>query len=185
MPGLIQRYNAVAEYSALISTNSSSAHRRHARRAAGDTAPSTRASLSDEAADWYEAICPPLQEVQDVVRRIQADPDFSQERIFSFLAPIVVFSALFIVAVIAVQPHSFAHRILDAPKDHTEDIIKFAGILVGGVALSLVALKCIIWGLAELSTMIAALETRDNRSRREDEGIPTSNLVLGGMLMFT
>ncbi|KAI0776883.1 hypothetical protein BD413DRAFT_523541 [Trametes elegans] len=181
MPGLIQRYNAVAEYSEFITTNPSSTQRRRTRHTTSPNGPSSaRAALSSEAAEWYEAVCPPLEEIQDVLRRFRADPEFSQERVFAFCAPIVVFGALFIVAVVAVQPHSFAHRILDAPGAHTRDIATFASILVGGVVLSLVVLKCAIWGIAEISSVVMGMETREERERRESEGIPSSNMVLGG-----
>ncbi|KAI0364429.1 hypothetical protein BV20DRAFT_859652 [Pilatotrama ljubarskyi] len=185
MPGLIQRHNAVAEYSALISTNPSSTHRRNRRlRTDDEYVPTTaRMAISNEAADWYEAVCPPLEEVQDVIRRFQADPDFSQDRVFAFLAPIVVFGALFIVVVVAVQPHSFAHRILDDPSGHTRDMAKVFGLLSGGMLLSLVTLKCIICGVAELATIILTLQNKEKRGRREREGVPSSDMVLGGIFM--
>ncbi|KAI0358735.1 hypothetical protein OH77DRAFT_1421178 [Trametes cingulata] len=185
MPGLIQRHNAVAEYAALISTNPSSTHRRNRRLRTHDeyVPATTRAAISDEAADWYEAVCPPLEEVQDAIRRFQADPDFSQERVFAFLAPIVVFGALFIVAVIAVQPHSFAHRILDDPSGHTKDVAKVLGLLSGGISLSVVTLKCVIWGVAELASIVLTLENKEERARRESDGLPSSNMVLGGIFM--
>ncbi|KAI0325149.1 hypothetical protein GY45DRAFT_1438587 [Cubamyces sp. BRFM 1775] len=183
MPGLIHRYNAVAEYSALVSTNPSSINRRRLQRVPKHEITSTRATLSDEAAEWYDAVCPPLEEVQDAIRRFQSDPDFTQDRTFAFLAPLFVFGALFVVAMVAVQPHSFAHRILDAPGDHTQDIAKVAGILLGGVLFSLVILRCTIWGVSEISTVVVSLESREERRNRERSGIPSSNLVLGGMFM--
>ncbi|KAH9848252.1 hypothetical protein C2E23DRAFT_845012 [Lenzites betulinus] len=188
MPGLIQRHNAVAEYSALISTSPSSTHRRnrHANRDENYKPASTRAAITDEAADWYEAFCPPLEDIQDVIRRFDADPDFSQDRVFAFLAPIVVFGALFVVAVVAVQPHSFAHRILDSnPTTHLADIMRLAAILAAGIVLSVVTLKCVVWGVAEISSMILATKTKEEKRRRERSGVPPSesNLVLGGIFM--
>ncbi|KAH9895774.1 hypothetical protein C8Q73DRAFT_689394 [Cubamyces lactineus] len=183
MPGLIHRYNAVAEYSSLVSTNPSSTSRRRIQRAQRSETTSTRAALSNEAAEWYDAVCPPLEEIQDAIRRFQSDPDFTQDRTFAFLAPLFVFGALFVVAIVAVQPHSFAHRILDAPGDHTPDIMKVTGILFGGVLFSLVILRCIIWGVSEMSTLVVSLESREERRNRERSGIPSSNLVLGGMFM--
>ncbi|KAI0641827.1 hypothetical protein C8Q79DRAFT_1014220 [Trametes meyenii] len=186
MPGLIQRHNAVEEYAALISTNASSAHRRRGRRLEHSIAKTSNAgtTLSDEAEEWYEAVCPPLEDVQDFIRRFHADPDFSQDRVFAFLAPLFAFGVLFVVAVVAVQPHSFAHRILDAARDHTaEDVLKVGGMLLGGILLSLVALKCVIWGVAEGASVVLSMENRDERGRREEAGIPSSGMVLGGMLM--
>ncbi|KAI0631619.1 hypothetical protein C8Q77DRAFT_1127912 [Trametes polyzona] len=183
MPGLIQRYNAVAEYSAFISTNPSSTRQRSRRDNTDHTPTTTRAAISDEAAAWYEAMCPPLEDVQDVIRRFHANPDLSQDRVFAFLAPIVVFGALFVVAVVAVQPHSFAHRILDNPSNSREDVVRFAGFLAAGILFSVVALKCIIWGIAELSSVILSMENKEERSSRESRGIPSSNLVLGGIFM--
>ncbi|KAI0819770.1 hypothetical protein BC628DRAFT_1400948 [Trametes gibbosa] len=185
MPGLIQRHNAVAEYSALISTSTSSTYRRNLRNSRDQnyTPASTRAAITNEAADWYEAFCPPLEDIQDVIRRFDADPDFSQDRVFAFLAPIVVFGALFVVAVVAVQPHSFAHRILDDPTTHAGDIMRLAGFLAAGILLSVVTLKCAVWGIAEISTMILATKTKEERNRRERSGAPPSNLVLGGIFM--
>lgn len=176
---LIQRYNAGAEYSALISTNPSASSRRRAE----DYKPaSTRAAISDEAADWYEAVCPPLEEVQDVIRRFHADPEFSQERVFAFLAPIVVFGALFVVAVVAVQPHSFAHRIMGDPAAGGRELARFAGFLVGGIVLSVVVLKCAVWGVAEVSTIILSMKTKEEIRKRERSGAPPSN-ILGGIFM--
>ncbi|KAI0667362.1 hypothetical protein C8Q78DRAFT_375012 [Trametes maxima] len=185
MPGLIQRHNAVEEYAALISTNPSSAHRRRTRNLERSDAPSSgaRAALSYEAEEWYEAVCPPLEDVQDFIRRFHADPDFSQDRLFAFLAPLVAFGVLFVVVVVAVQPHSFAHRILDAAGDHTEDVLKVGGMLVGGILLSLVTLKCAIWGVAEGASVVLSIESREERGRRESAGVPSSNMVLGGIFM--
>ncbi|KAI0653676.1 hypothetical protein C8Q70DRAFT_1090867 [Cubamyces menziesii] len=183
MPGLIQRHNAVAEYSAMVSTNPSAVHRRHIQRVQRHGATSARAALCNEVSDWYEAVCPPIEEVQDAIRRFQSDPDFTQDRVFTFLAPLFVFGALFVVAVVAVQPHSFAHRILDTPGDHTRDIAKVTGFLLGGVLLSLVVLRCIIWGVSEISSVIVSLSSTEERRSRERSGIPSSNLVLGGMFM--
>lgn len=180
MPGLVKRYHAGAAYAAQLSTNPST--RRALRDEEDYTPSSTRAAISDEAADWYEAVCPPLEEVQDVIRRFHADPDFSQERVFAFLAPIVIFGALFVVAVVAVQPHSFAHRILDNPESSTRDMLRLVGFLIGGIVLSAVTLKCAVWGIAEISSIILTMKTTEERRRRERSGAPPSN-ILGGIFM--
>ncbi|KAI0671094.1 hypothetical protein C8Q78DRAFT_1079035 [Trametes maxima] len=168
MPGLVQRHNVIEEYATLISTNPSSIRRRRNRqleRDVGAGPSTTRAALTDEAEEWYEAIY------------------FSQERVFAFLAPLVVFGALFTVVVIAVQPHSFAHRILEAPHSRTEDMLKIGGMLAGGILLSLLVLKCATWGVAESSSVVLSMESRSTRSRKEREGVPSTNMVFGGIFM--
>ncbi|KAI0366458.1 hypothetical protein BV20DRAFT_981942 [Pilatotrama ljubarskyi] len=188
MPSLIKRYNAVAEYSALMSTNPSAQLRgRHLRRDDSDStaSPTSCAALSDEAQEWYEAMCPPLEDWQEVIQRFQDHPEFSQERIFIFFAPFVVFSVLFVVAIIAVQPHSFVHRILEQPSNHIGDMVEIFALMSGGLFSGLLTLKCFLWGVAELASVVLAMETKKERRIREGDGIPTSSdtMVLSGFLM--
>ncbi|CDO68559.1 hypothetical protein BN946_scf184998.g56 [Trametes cinnabarina] len=185
MPGLIHRHNIVEEYSTFITTNPSSVPLHHARRVRrnSDSPPSKRAAIVDEATAWRDALLPPLSEVQEVITRLNTDPEFRQGDIFSFLSPLVIFVVLMTVVAVAVQPNSFAHRILDSPGNHTRDIIHFMGILFGSVIGSLIALRCVIWGLVEFGVVIVKMESRQEAKLRERKGVPTSNLVLGGFCM--
>ncbi|OBZ70462.1 hypothetical protein A0H81_09708 [Grifola frondosa] len=141
MPGLIQRYNVAAEYSEMLST---ARQRSTSRRASL----SSRHAAAGEASEWYHAVCPPLEDFQDVIRRFQRDPEFSQDRVFRFLRPLFVFSILFAVAVFALQPNSFAHHILTAPEEHTKDLAIYGagilGVLLVGLAI-LRSLICATW----------------------------------------
>ena len=185
MPGLIQRYNAVAEYSALITTNPSVTQRRRLRKQDGESSPSrsTRAAIREEASDWYDAVAPPLEDLQAVIRRVQADPELSQDRVFANLWPIVVLATLFAVAVIAVKEDSYIHRILDSPDNYWVEVGRFVLLAVGGVVVSVLSLKCIIYGFSELCAVVVSLETKEQMDKKEKKGVPTRGLVLGGMMM--
>ncbi|TBU41019.1 hypothetical protein BD309DRAFT_304451 [Dichomitus squalens] len=188
MPGLIQRHNAVAEYSALITTNPTTTQRRRVRKhehEGGESAPPrlTRVAIREEASDWYDAVAPPLEDLQAVIRRMQADPELSQDRLFSYLWPVVVLATVFAVAVIAVQEGSYVHRILDSPENYWLELGRFAALAVGGVVVGVLSLKCIIYGFAELCAVVASLETSSENMEKEEKGVPTRGLVLGGMFM--
>ncbi|KAI1785640.1 hypothetical protein LXA43DRAFT_928553 [Ganoderma leucocontextum] len=189
MPGLIQRYNAVAEYSALMSTNPTASQRKQSRReeaSSGSPRPRTpRAAIREEASEWYDAIAPPLEDLQAFIRRMQADPDLVQDRVFAHLCPAAVLCALFAAALVAVREDSYVHRVLDAPSPDGcwAAAARFAVLAVCAVVVSVVALKCVIYGVAEACAAVVAMETREQMQAREERGVPTSGLVLGGMLM--
>ncbi|KAM5542023.1 hypothetical protein V8D89_004333 [Ganoderma adspersum] len=189
MPGLIQRYNAVAEYSALISTNASSPPRRQPRGKDDLSSPSkprpSRAVLREEAIEWYEALAPPLEDLQAVIRRMQADPDLTQDSVFAHLCPAVVLCALFAVALVAAREDSYVHRMLDSPSldGCCAAIARFAAVAVCSVAFGVVVLKCAIYGVAETCALVVGMETKEQMRAREERGVPTSGLVLGGMML--
>ena len=191
MPGLIQRYNAVAEYSALISTHASPPPRTGRHRGGNDdlSSPfkprSPRTVLREEASEWYEALAPPLEDLQAVIRRMQADPDLTQDHVFAHLCPAAVLCALFVVALVAARQDSYVHRMLDSPSldGCCAAIARFAAVAVCAVVVSVVALKCVIYGVAEACALVLAMETGAKIRAREERGVPTSNLVLGGMML--
>ncbi|PIL33201.1 hypothetical protein GSI_04651 [Ganoderma sinense ZZ0214-1] len=189
MPGLIQRYNAVAEYSALISTKPSPKRRdrdnQYALSLSSPLLRSTPATVRDEVSEWYEAFAPPLEDLQAVLRRMQADPDLTQDRVFAHLCPAVVLCALFAVALVAVREDSFVHLMLDTSSSDGcwAAVASFVALAAGGVVFSVVALKCIVYGVAEACVVIVAMETREEMRAREERGVPTSGLVLGGMML--
>ena len=191
MPGLIQRYNAVAEYSALISTNVPSPPRRYRRGNDDLSSPSKprspRTVLREEASEWYEALAPPLEDLQAVIRRMQADPDLTQDRVFAHLCPAIVLCALFAVALVAVSENSnsFVHLDSDAAASDGSwtAVARFAALAVCAVVVSVVTLKCVIYGVAEACALILAMESGAKMLAREERGVPTSNLVLGGMML--
>ena len=189
MPGLIQRYNAVAEYSALISTNASPRPRKRRRGNHDLSSPfkprSPRTILHEEASEWYEALAPPLEDLQAVIRRMQADPDLTQNRVFEYLCPAAVLCALFVVALVAAREDSYVHHTLDSLSldGCCAAAARFAAIAVCSVAFSVVVLKCAVHGVAEACALVVAMETREQMRMREERGVPTSGLVLGGMML--
>ena len=196
MPGLIQRHNPVAEYSAPLYTSPTADHGERRRRHHHDcqegplasTSPrsrSPRAALRDEASEWYDAIVPPLEDVQAFLRRMQADPDLTQDRVFAHLWPAVMLCALLTVVLVAVREDSYVNRMLDSPSLDGWWVVaaRFAGLAVCWVVLSVVALKCVIFCVAGACAIVAATETREEMRAREERGIPTSGLVFSGMLM--
>ncbi|KAI9059388.1 hypothetical protein FKP32DRAFT_1596301 [Trametes sanguinea] len=185
MPTIIKRYNICDEYTMLITTKplSPSAHRRHVREARLQKPVTAREVIANEADGWREAFCPELSEVQEVLTRFNRDPSLDQGHTFRFAAPFVIFTTLIVLASIALKPGSMAHRIMESPMDHREDIFKFLGYLFGSLALSLVVLRCFVWGSAELASLITGMETKEQQQKKERKGIPTSDLVLGGFCM--
>nr|VWO95712.1 Cross-pathway control protein 1 [Ganoderma boninense] len=190
MPGLIQRYNAVGEYSALISTKPSSPKRRDRENQYALPLPpsspprSPRMTIHEEVIEWYEAFAPPLEDLQAVIQRLQADPDLTQDRVFAHLCPAALLCALFAIALVAVREDSVVHRMLDAssPDPCWAALARFAVLAVCGVMFSVVVLKCIVYCVAEACALIVAMKTRAQMRAREDWGVPTSGLVLGGMM---
>ncbi|KAL7278099.1 hypothetical protein PYCCODRAFT_1469488 [Trametes coccinea BRFM310] len=185
MPTIIKRYNICDEYTMLITTKplSPAAHRRHVREARLQKPVTAREMIASEAEDWREAFCPQLEEVQEVLTRFKCDPALRQGDTFRSAAPYAIFTTLIVLASIALKPDSLAHRIMESPMDHGEDILKFFGYLFGSLALCLVVLRCFIWGSAEFASLITKMETREEKQKKERKGIPTSDLLLGGFCM--
>ena len=78
---IIHRYRAADEYARFLSTVPAPSHAsRYTRCFIGKYA----FHMKKETVAWCNAFCPPLTEVQTVVRRMQADPELSQENIFCF-----------------------------------------------------------------------------------------------------
>ena len=192
MPGLIQHYNTVAEHSAFMSTEPRSdqpnPHRRHQQVSLASTSPrsrSPRAALRDGASEWYDAIAPPLEDVQAFLRRMRADPDLTQDRVFAHLWPAVVLCALLAVVLVAVREDSYVHRMLDSPSPDGWRVVaaRFAVLAVCWTVVSVVALKCVIFCVAEACAIVATMETREEMRTREERGIPTPGLVFSGMMI--
>ena len=97
--------------------------------------------------------------------------------------PVVVLATLFAVAVIAVKEDSYIHRILDSPDNYWVEVGRFVLLAVGGVVVSVLSLKCIIYGFSELCAVVVSLETKEQMDKKEKKGVPTRGLVLGGMIM--
>ncbi|KAH9942563.1 hypothetical protein B0H21DRAFT_824120 [Amylocystis lapponica] len=180
MPGLVQRYKISSEYAELVSTVPTQRSRTHRGRRWTSAA---TAAISDEASSWYTAACPPLEDLQAVLQRIRVDQDFSQERTFRFLSPLLVFGILFATAVIALQPYSFAHHILSAPKEHTREIVTWGMALVGSLLAGLVILRTVIWCVAEVSDMIIVMDRRRDERERNTKPLPPANVLLGAFFM--
>lgn len=182
MPGLVQRYNVSSEYAALLSTSPSPRHARSRRISDNHHWHSAHTAVTDEASAWFEAVFPPLVDVQDFLRRIQGDPDFSQTRIFAFMCPLVIFGSLFTLCVIALQPETSIHRMVTNPTSHWNEIAVGCLKLLGGFLAGLAALRTIIWSVAEVSTLIVAIE-REDVPRGNTEHLPNPSVMLGGFLM--
>ncbi|KAH9948741.1 hypothetical protein B0H21DRAFT_731777 [Amylocystis lapponica] len=180
MPGLVQRYKISSEYAELVST--APTQRCRTRRGRRWTSAAT-AAISDEASSWYAAACPPLEDIQAVLQRVQADQDFSQERTFRFLSPLLVFGILFATAVVALQPYSFAHHILSAPKEHTRELITWGTALVGSLLAGLAILRAVIWCVAEVSDMILVVDRSRDERQRNTEPLPPASVLLGALFM--
>jgi len=147
---LIKRYNQVAEYSELISTNP------RAGRSSAGIRSRHHGGLSDEASGWLEAVC--VSDIQGAVRRFQNHPDLSQEQIFGFLYPIYIFTLLFALAVVAFQPKSFAHHVLADPKGHPSEMALGLAALAGVMLVGLVMLRLIIWSIAKVAVVVVDWE---------------------------
>ncbi|KAI0921022.1 hypothetical protein AcW1_004863 [Taiwanofungus camphoratus] len=179
MPGLIQRCN---EHSKLLSSAPAHSHSQSHQVQSPQSRrwPSAaQAAITTEASSWYEAVFPPFEDVQAAIRRFRNDPDFSQERVFSFISPLFAFALFFVVCLIAGQPKSFAHHVLKAPRAHTKELavysLSFFGMLLAGLAI----LRTLIWCVAEVSSMIVAVD----RGRANSAPLPSSNVLLGGIFM--
>ncbi|THH33531.1 hypothetical protein EUX98_g690 [Antrodiella citrinella] len=161
---LIKRYNQVAEYSELISTKprtgSSSAGIRSRHGRGGSP------TIADEASGWLEAVCP--SDIQSAVRRFQNHPDLSQEKVFGFLYPIYVFALLFALAVVALQPKSFAHHVLADPRGHPREMTLGVAALAGAMLVGLAFLRIVIWGIAVVAVMVV--------DRQMERGFPAPPL---------
>ncbi|KAL6309829.1 hypothetical protein BKA93DRAFT_723038 [Sparassis latifolia] len=184
MPGLVQRYNVSVEYSELLSTTPKDPSVRGPSHLSGGRRwrSAAQAAIATEASSWYEAACPSSQDLQVVLRRFHDDPDISRELVFGFLCPLFVFGTLFTVCVVALQPRSFAHHILTAPREHLQELMKFGAALFGGLTAGILFLRTAVWCVAEASTaVVAQAGSGVGRTVRNSETLPSSNVLLGAM----
>ncbi|OCH95912.1 hypothetical protein OBBRIDRAFT_830511 [Obba rivulosa] len=179
MPGLVQRYNISAEHAKLLSTRPSHQRTSHAR---SPSAARPLAAARAEATSWYAAAVPPLADVQTALRRGRRDPDASQARAFRFYAPLVVFGVLFAIAVLALDPHSIAHRVLARRQGQgrAAELVLCVGTVMGAVGAALLVLRMIIWSVAEIAEMVVEAEAGQRAGGKGNTvELPSSNVLLG------
>ena len=70
----------------------------------------------------------------------------------------------------ALEPHTFAHRVLSTPLDHTGELLMGVLALLCGLVLSLGVLRALIWLLANCLEMLL-----DNIERQDAQEWPTHN----------
>ncbi|PSR72464.1 hypothetical protein PHLCEN_2v11678 [Hermanssonia centrifuga] len=104
-------------------------------------------SLSEQSTS-REPVLPPLADLQSVLRRVQSDGAITQAGVFNALAPLLVFLALLILGIIALQPGSSAQRVLKAPNEHMHDILKGISVIFGGLIVGAGMFRALIWGIA-------------------------------------
>jgi len=177
MPGIVHRYQTASQFDEMFSTKPSPRHRRNA---------GASPALLDEASAWVDALRPSLADTRTAVARARALPDCTQQSVFAYLTPLYAFLFVVILAAVALQPHSFVNRFLDAPRIYAAQAAKYAGALVMLFLAGLAVLRIIIWGVAELCAMLVESQRaaeRDSRSSVEVlQDLSAKDVWLGAVL---
>ncbi|KZT18905.1 hypothetical protein NEOLEDRAFT_1142772 [Neolentinus lepideus HHB14362 ss-1] len=126
---LVHRYHASIEHSDLFST---SPHTSLGR--------SGKTRLISEATEWVEAACPPMEDICDVIGRLQSDPDLSQANIFYQCLPPCLFVSALVLASSLLR--GTEHR--QSEEDHGV-VMRRLAFYGGMVCIALVTLRIMVW----------------------------------------
>lgn len=125
-----------------------------------------------------------LARIRNVLLLAQDSGNISQDSVFNAIAPLLVFFALLILGIMALEPHTFAHRVLSAPLDHTGELLMGVLVLLCGLALSLGILRALIWLLASCLEMF--LDNIDHQVVQQRPAHNTSDAAIpsttGGLI---
>lgn len=104
-----------------------------------------------------------LDELQNIIAQMLADPDMSQDTVFRFCAPLFSFVSLLLAAVVLTQNKDMQAWVADASNNKWRLGTAFVG-LASGVLVALVLLRFTIWVVATGVRMFAEGNWR-NRKR--------------------
>lgn len=176
---LIHRYNAVSEYSDFISTKPSRGRDEHGNTQRNVHPMDISVSSRKSPGNWYEGVLPPIEDVRSVICRIQSGGNLSQSSVFKTLAPLLVFLAFLTMGMISLQPHTFAHYLLSAPREHKNELSRALVITSCAFILGLAGLRALIWGVAACAEIILDVMEQEPVIRcGTEETIPASTSAL-------
>ncbi|KII89466.1 hypothetical protein PLICRDRAFT_41126 [Plicaturopsis crispa FD-325 SS-3] len=182
---LIHRYAVASEYADMLSTTPDKASSsRKQRRSSWMTS-----DMSVQTEAWQNALCPSARELQAVLARMRADPDLSQARVFAYLAPLLVFTTLVVLALIVLhvpKAQLATIRILEHPMANVKQLAGAIGAVVLGITGGVVVLRVVIWALSKAVGAFTEMTLKEVEGKRDEDAQEvtlalTSTDVLGGI----
>eukprot|EP00919_Chromeraceae_sp_WS-2016_P037933 GHVR01090615.1.p1 GENE.GHVR01090615.1~~GHVR01090615.1.p1 ORF type:complete len:156 (+),score=10.57 GHVR01090615.1:61-528(+) len=152
---LIHRFNASEEHARFLSTAQNDQPRGNAV--------------------WYNGLCPSLEEVQQVLRRMRTDPDLSQEKIFWDYAPIFIFGCFIMGLAITLRK-----GVIPSPAGRSSNALVLAGVILAFIIFFAFALvRTVIWSIANGIGMFVEMnfdEAKDGTFQLSERSV-----LLGGL----
>ncbi|PBK70089.1 hypothetical protein ARMSODRAFT_124626 [Armillaria solidipes] len=118
------------------------------------------------------------EHLQSILSRILHDPDISQRRIYSFVAPIFIFASLLLVSALLPR-NSHVQTWLKDVRHHKMELAFTIMAVVAGIWCGLLALRWLMWNMAVWMRQFVEHDFRG----LGDTGVPDSyEMIIGGML---
>ncbi|KAK0455268.1 uncharacterized protein EV420DRAFT_1555024 [Desarmillaria tabescens] len=119
-----------------------------------------------------------VEHLQSIVSRILHDPDITQRRVYSFVAPIFIFASLLLAS--ALVPKNTHVRVwLKDVRNYKMELAFTVMAVITGIWCGLLALRWLMWNMAVWMRQFVEHDFRG----LGDTGVPDSyEMIIGGLL---
>ncbi|KAK0186065.1 hypothetical protein F5146DRAFT_167446 [Armillaria mellea] len=117
-------------------------------------------------------------QLQNILSRVLHDPDINRRRIYSFIAPILIFASLLLASALLPRNHHVQIWLKDV-RHHKKELAFTIMAVVAGIWCGLLALRWLMWNMAVWMRRFV----EHDFGGLGDTGVPGSyEMIIGGML---